>query len=304
MHDEVEIMELALFLDDIKKYRGKKVCRYEQSIGNYDKNGISWVNRQLREHEIFMNQEARYLYWGNEFCEYRLPGPEQVKEFLQICEKDELVPVFVTPVATDFGIERVAACLEQLFLYEGEIGVVVNDYGVMELLHKGRKKFNIIAGRVMDKLSHEARASRAELNEYYGEEGVKYAAVPGILSSRHRKVLDKYGVSRYEFDCPKVGLIADDIEEGLSLYWPYNYETTGRVCVFRSIDKVGTEKFLVGDQCKMQCGDMVAERIRASDATDQIYYFIQAGNTIFYIDDTIDFSQISEIFDRLIFQIL
>lgn len=304
MHDEVGMMELALFLNDIKKYRGKKVCKYEQNIGNCDKNGIEWVNRQLREQEIFINQEAAYLYWGNEFCEYRIPWPEQVAEFLQICEMDGLLPVFVTPVVTDYGIERVAACLEQLSLYEGKAGIVVNDYGIMELLHKSGKKFDIIAGRALDKLSHEARASHEELHGYYGEEGSRYAAVPGILSASHRKALEKYDVGRYEFDCPKVGFAADDIEEGLSLYWPYNYETTGRVCVFRSMDKAGTEKFLVGDPCRMQCRDMIAERVRVSDAADQRYYLLQVGNTIFYIDDTVQFDQISETFDRLILQIL
>lgn len=304
LHDELESMELALFLNDVKKYCGKKVCAYRQSIGNCDENGLTWVHKVLGEYEIFVEQEFTYLYYGNEFCEYRIPSPGQVEEFLQICKRDCLLPVFVTPVVTDFGIERITACLDILSSYEGKVDVVINDYGVMELLKKIDKKFGMIAGRVLDKLSHEARANHAELQEYYGKEGMKYATIPGILSEKHRKVLEKYGVNRYEFDCPKVGFDAEGVEERLSLYWPYNYETTGRVCVFRSLDKVEKEKFLVGDMCKMKCMSMIAERIRVSDTTNEKYYLLQAGNTIFYIDHTADFQQISKVFDRVILQIL
>lgn len=304
LHDEIKMMEIALFLNDIKKYHGKKVCDYKQNIGTSEKNGLQWANRLLCEHEIFVNQEFTYLYFGNEFCEYRIPRPEQVRKFLQICRRDDLSPVFVTPTVTDFGIEQVKACLEQLSLYEGKISVVVNDYGVMEFINRSNRNFDVVAGRVLDKLSHEARADAAQLQEYYGEEGLKYATIPGILSKSHRNILRSYHVNRYEFDYPKVGFCAEDVEEGLSLYWPYNYETTGRVCMFRSTDRVGNEKFLVGSPCKGNCRNIVAERVRVSDTADEKYYLLQAGNTVYYIDETADFDRLTKIFDRLILQIL
>ena len=102
LHDEIKTMEIALFLNDIKKYHGKKVCDYRQNIGTIGKNGLKWANQLLSEHEMFVNQEFTYLYFGHEFCEYRIPGPEQVREFLQICRSDNLLPVFVTPVVSDF----------------------------------------------------------------------------------------------------------------------------------------------------------------------------------------------------------
>ena len=41
MHDEIKMMEIALFLNDIKKYHGKKVCDYKQNIGTSEKKRIT-----------------------------------------------------------------------------------------------------------------------------------------------------------------------------------------------------------------------------------------------------------------------
>lgn len=303
LHDEINYMEFALFLNELNRYKGKNIRMYRQSIGNYVENGLQSINYLLCEHELFENQEFKYLYFGNEFCEYRIPKPNQVQKFLEICEKEELIPVLVTPVVTDFGLERIEDCLKYLNSYNGKLSIVVNDYGVMELLKKNNNnKFEIIAGRVLDKLSHESRASNDDLYEYYDEEGLKYAMTPGILSKSHRKVLNKYDVVRYEFDFPKVG-IAPSIKTRLSLYWPYSYETTGRVCLFQSFDKVGNEKFLVGSHCKINCKNIIVERVTASNKTNDKYYLFQVGNTMFYLNETIDLNQISTIFDRLIIQI-
>lgn len=302
MHDEINYMEFALFLNDLSKYKGKNIRMYRQSIGNYVENGLQSINYLLREHELFENQEFKYLYFGNEFCEYRIPKSNQVKNFLEICEKEELIPVFVTPVVTDFGLERIDDCLKYLNSYNGKLSIVVNDYGVMELLKRDNIKFEIIAGRILDKLSHESRASYEDLYKYYDKEGLKYAMTPGILSKSHRKVLDKYNVVRYEFDFPKIGIVTST-KTRLSLYWPYSYETTGRVCLFRSFDKVGNKKFLVGSHCKINCKNVIVERVTTSNKTNAKYYLFQVGNTMFYLNETIDLNQISTIFDRLIIQV-
>lgn len=303
LHDEINNMEFALFLNDMNRYEGKNICNYKQNIGNYVENGLQSISNMLSKHELFENKEFKYLYFGNEFCEYKIPTIDQLKKFLEISKMEELIPVFVTPVVTDFGIRRISECLNYLNSYEGKISIVVNDFGVMQLLKKGRNNFEIIAGRILDKLSHESRASYEELYEYYGEEGIKYATIPGILSEKHMKILDNYNVGRYEFDLPKVGIVAINKNTKLSLYWPYSYETTGRVCVFRSFDKIANDKFSVGDACKMNCINTIIERITTSSITNTKYYLFQMGNTMFYVNEKIDLNQISNTFDRIIVQV-
>ena len=77
----------------------------------------------------------------------------------------------------------------------------------------------------------------------------------------------------------------------------------GRVCVFRSFDKIANDKFSVGDACKMNCINTIIERITTSSITNTKYYLFQMGNTMFYVNEKIDLNQISNTFDRIIVQV-
>lgn len=295
MHDGISSMEWALFLEDIEKYRGKKVENYHYIVDTYDKD--------LTKKKNFEKEEFTYLYFGCEFCEYKIPRTGQMKDFFQICKEERLFPVFVTPVVTDYGISKIQEYLDVL-MDENDLSIVVNDYGVLELLYNAGAIGRIIAGRVLDKLSHESRASMQELYQYYGRDGLEYATTPGILSDSHKTALKKYDINRYEFDVPKVGLQLKEAGLHYSLYWPLSYITTGRVCPFRAMDRRGVDKFLVGSPCTVRCKNVMIERRSLTGDMENHKYVLQEGNTIFYINDNDVIGNFSHWFDRMILQVL
>lgn len=295
MHDGISSMEWALFLEDIGEYRGKKVESYHYKVETYDKD--------LNKRKIFENKEFTYLYFGCEFCEYKIPRAGQMEDFFRLCKEERLLPVFVTPVVTDYGISKIQEYLDVL-MNENDLSIVVNDYGVLELLYNAGGIGRIIAGRVLDKLSHESRASMQELYQYYGQEGLEYATTPGILSDNHKDALKKYDINRYEFDMPKVGLQLKESGLHYSLYWPLSYITTGRVCPFRAMERKGVGKFLVGSPCTVRCKNVMIERRSLAEDMGKHKYVFQEGNTIFYINDDDVIGNFSQWFDRIILQAL
>ena len=300
-------MEYALFLDDIKKYKGKNIQEYTIDFG--EKNiEIETVNQKLKE---IGDADIEYLYYGSEFCENLLPDWDSILEILKLCDKEKLELVFVTPMVSDFGIKKIDILIDRILSFRKQISVVVNDYGVLELIKsKCNDNIKCIAGRVLDKTSHDSRADSRSIEDYYGKNGIRFAKTPGIISKASMRVLGKYGIDRFEFDMPKTGLDFGDEVINCSVYWPFNYITTGRICLFKMLFNYQQDKFLVDSCCQRECKEYYLQLRKplngfyvenCSKITDTFMY--QKGNTIYYIIPYIN-DVITSQFNRIIIQIL
>lgn len=299
-------MELALLIDDYSDYKGRNVGNYDLRWGSPN-NGL---NNMMRFYSKYENHFFETLYYGNEFCEYRLPSINQISSVIELCKKDGLKLAIVTPVVTDYGIHRIEQILNYLEDNKIDHEIVVNDIGVLELIRERNMTCKVVLGRVFDKLSHDSRASIDDLYLYYGNKGLEFAKTPGVVSNSSRELFEKYGISRYEFDSPKVGL---KIPSGInsSLYWPYNYLTTGRVCLLKSLTLSDNKKFLVGDsKCECLCKTYRIEKrkpvngyaIENGERITDVYLF-QKGNTVFYLNDNRITDQCIDQFNRLVIQV-
>lgn len=300
LHDDL-VMEIAVLIECEEDYCGNRVSDYYLPWGNVA-NGLENICYQIKS---YMDKEIEYVYFGNEFCEYKIPTVDQLKRMLDICKTDGLSCVLVTPVVSDYGINMISSLIFFLINNSVTIPVVVNDMGVFELIKGKGYSGECIVGRILEKSSHDCRASREEFDEYYGKNGKKFAKTPGIISEYSKMIFDRYGVQRYEFDLPKVGveLLANG---NYSLYWPYSYLTTGRVCMFRSLDLCGKDKFLVGDkECGKKCMQYKVEKRKPingySLAKKTDMFLFQKGNTTYFVNDDIDLS--FGCFNRLIIQL-
>lgn len=301
-------MDIALLIDNLDMYKDTKVSSYLEGWGS-ENNGISRALHRMGEY-IKEEKKISMLYFGNEFCEYMLPNKTEIMEFMSLCMKENLKPIFVTPVVSDWGIKRMKEDLECLDTYDVDIEIVVNDVGVLELLHRRYTKFKISLGRIFDKTSHDSRASVQELEHYYGTAGLQFARTPGILSEEAKEIFSRYKIERYEFDLPKVGL--DLPKNGkFSLYWPYHYLTTGRVCALRASCLGGEEKFLVGNNvCARPCRNIQIEKRKpmngfqySNEKKINDLFLFQKGNTVFYLYEADDFEKNAKQFDRIVLQI-
>lgn len=300
-------MDIALLINNPKEYYGPVLATYCKNWGSKS-NGLAEAYRRALD---FIGEEGRisHLYFGSEFCEYCIPDTGMLRDFLEICKKDKLKPVFITPPSSDYGVKK----LKEAFMYlKRELDyceIVINDLGVLELAHDICPNFIYAIGRILDKTSHDSRILSQDIEAYYGQAGLKFARTPGILSNSADKIFRKYNIARYEFDFPKVGLEVDG-KSKYSLHFPYQYLTTGRVCLFRATQYENKNKFLVGsEKCCQVCTNIQAELrkpvngfiIENGKKINDIYLF-QRGNTIFYLNESEDLFMGNTMFDRLILQ--
>lgn len=301
-------MEKAILLDNLNRYQGPQAHTYLKAWGSR-KNGLDRAMDRIRC--LFREEETLSLfYFGSEFCEYCLPDQEELGRFLAVCTADHLKPILVTPPVSGWGLKKIEELLEYFTQNVKKAEIVVNDVGVLELLREKYPDCSVVVGRIFDKLSHDPRILTEDMECYYGENGLKFARTPGILSEYAQKAFSGYGAERYEFDLPKTGI--DLPKTGhFSLYWPYQYLTTGRVCMMRASLYKGKDKFLVGNkECPGVCRNLQVEmrkpangfRISNGRKVEDTYLF-QKGNTIFYLYEEENFNRMAEQFDRLVLQI-
>lgn len=301
-------MELGLMLDNIELFKGIKLSSYNYCWGSSD-NGIETAMTRIAE-RVGYDATFTHLYYGNEFCEYRLPNETQLLKALQIANDNNLKFVFVTPPVTDWGISQIKESLKILIAYKEKIEIVVNDHGVLQMLSDFTDRFEITIGRICDKLSHDSRASLRDIENYYSKNGLNYARTPGVVSQFSLNIYKAYNVNRFEFDMPKVGIsLPENINA--SLYWPFQYLTMGRVCLFRASQYSSKEKFLIGKEpCTQLCKTLQIEKRKPLNGFQLIdekninnIYVFQRGNAIFYLYNENDFEEELNQFNRIIIQV-
>ena len=237
-------MDIAVYLTSPLQFRGCCLSDYPFTFGDHHANQVAAAYQNMCDMLIKRGvHRFTYLYFGAEFCEYLIPSQQDLEQYVEICRANDLRPVFVTPVVTDRGLDRLRECFDHLDASGIPYAVVVNDLGVLQLLCSRPRVPELIAGRILDKTSHDCRISENEMGAYYSASGMRYASEPGILSDHSTGILAPLGISRYEFDLPKTGLDLKRSGSGRGLYWPFHYLTTGRVCMFRALGKTGRRNF-------------------------------------------------------------
>ena len=300
-------MDIALLINDPKEYKGSALATYCKNWGSRN-NGLEEAYKKVLD---YLGEDCRisHLYCGNEFCEYRIPNTGMLRDFLEICKKDKLNPVFVTCPSSDYGIKKIEEDLLCLKKETDHCEIVINDLGILELAHDICPHFIFTIGRIFDKTSHDSRILSQDIGAYYGQDGLRFARTPGILSDLTDRILRKYNVVRYEFDFPKVGLEVNG-KSKYSLHFPYQYLTTGRVCLFRATQYKDQYKFLVGrERCCQVCTNVQAELrkpvngfvVEKGKKISDTYLF-QRGNTIYYLNESEDIFMGNKTFDRLILE--
>ncbi len=210
------------------------------------------------------------FYFGNEFCEFRLPTRDALARVF-----DAGHPVaLVTPIATRFGIKRVAELADFVVGRGWTCEVVVNDFGVCEAL-RGESRLTLVAGRLIARNVFDVAESR-----------LRVPALHGLTYLR-----ENYGIERYEITNYRTKLLPphSGIPAGLSLslYTPYMYLTTTRDCIFRFRNtRPGTRVDHVG--CDQICRQH-RFRIRYPGCVAETLYL--KGNTLFVVHDRLAFNR-------------
>jgi hypothetical protein len=215
---------------------------------------------------------ASHLYFGSEYCEHLFPEDDDLATALAQAERLGLRFVLPTPIASDRLLERIAAAASRL---PAGSEVVVNDWGVAQLIHTQFPQLGIAAGRQLAKMIKDPRMPAPAWNKVYPS---NYRAAP------YARLLSRFGIGRVELDIPPFAtadVFAVDALD-VTVWAPYAYIAKGRICKTGSLGLDKPEKFAPGRACHRECLGILEREPEAAVTGLRTY---SRGTTMFYRHD-------------------
>lgn len=241
------------------------------------------------------------LYFGNEFCQHLIPTPGQVEKALEFARSKRGDFTLVTPYVTDAGLDKLRILFDLLAREAPDTEIVVNDWGVLRVLHREYQFSALAFGRLLTKQKRDPRLG-----------SLMHAFPRGVLANFRnchlsvpevRRFLVELGIKRLEFDNLLQGLsLALEADPPLmtnSLYYPFGYITTTRLCKASDLEE-GSERLVlrVIERCSQTCRDFRTV-FQHQSLRDPI---VAQGNTFFYQNQKLP-PNLEELgINRLVFQ--
>jgi len=245
---------------------------------------------------LLSHAEGEYdrLYYGCEFCERLIPSQARLERALAFADEHDMDFTFVSPFVTDEGVAKLEPLLKWLSKSCAGAEVVVNDWGVLNLVAEGGLDLEPVLGRLLTKQKRGPRLMRVvervpdEMIQHFQRSNVDVPVLRDFLASK--------GVHRVELDNLPQGLARDPAVPA-SLYYPYLYVSTTRLCLSNSCDhrtRSLREIFPCGHECQTYTFNLTHK--------DMPVQLLLRGNTHFYVNDELPDNLAELGIDRLVFE--
>ena len=269
----------------------------------------------------YIDNRYSRLYFGNEFCERLIPSILSLEQILSYVKKKKLNFSLVTPYVTNYGLEKLGVLFEFLKAEKVNCEVIINDWGVLNLINREYLEFHPVLGRLLTKQKrgpglerllerktkswlvkdpHNPKARFVVfqkklplgLDAYY--KGSNTSSVPII----HNFLINRR-IKRIELDNLSQGMILG-LPKGkisASVYTPYVYITTTFFCPSAGC---GQKKSLLKIKpCKRQCQRYLF-KLRHKTMPKVIFL---KGNTQFYKNSKLSIKELEKSgVDRIVFE--
>ena len=211
------------------------------------------------------------LYYGAEFCFWRLPSVERTLASRAWAHRAAWAYTLVTPVLGEAERQLLDSFFKAVLpeLTAGD-EVLISDWGTLELVRSVRDDLTVILGRA---LSGQKRGPRI-LDMNLGDEQSEYFRRGSWHNRDAVALLVEKGVTRIEQDNLLQGLapLSESLEG--SLHLPYAMVTSSRNCPFRTSPEFGP--------CSAPCREIFTLK---TEETEPLLY--QDGNTQFLHNKTL-----------------
>lgn len=216
------------------------------------------------------------LYFGNEFCERLLPSPEELTSALQFTSDKSIELTLVTPYVTEAGLKHVRILLNELSNQRDGTEVVFNDYGVFRMMNQQFPQLVPVMGRLLNKMKRGPRLM--VVIDRLPETTVEYFRNSSLTVPLMRKFLIENKVKRVELDNVLQGISLPVPGLSVSIYMPFVYVTTTRMCLTASCDVQELQDRVGIFPCLREC------RKYTFGLTSEIMpvMLIRKGNTVFF----------------------
>lgn len=241
--------------------------------------------------QFFTDQYSR-LYFGTEFCQNLIPSNKDLGIILEFIKTHSISFSFVTPYVTNKGLNILISLITQIAETIEECEIIFNDWGVYSNIKQQFPHLKLVLGRLLTKIKRDPRI--IFLKDQLSPQIWNYFQNTNLSIPWYRNFLIKNGIERVDLDNPLQGINLDFSDLHKSIYTPYTYVSTTRICLTANCDKPENWNRIGVFPCQQEC---------------QIYTFylrndvmpvklIRKGNTIFYKNE----ETLSSQFDRLVFQ--
>jgi len=215
---------------------------------------------------------AERVHFGHEFCDRLIPSKTKIREIISAATDAGRQVTFLTPVCTDEGIEELKPLLE---LFGGEVEVVVNDWGIIELC--AEIGIRPVLGRVLTACTRDPRFMR----KLPGEDSLLYEYIrsSSMNSKEFQEFLLERNITRIELDNTIQFYNFKPFPEiRAALHFPYVYSSTTRRCLYPFAYGQSPPRQLLVSQCNRECRKTRIEFNVPSYSLDMLVI----GNAQFY----------------------
>jgi hypothetical protein len=282
-------MEWAILLKEPEDLNRLEAFGTFQQISQVESDGEDPLSPYRR---LFYQQVSKYfgplvftrVYFGNEFCQHLIPSLGKLRRVYEACKERGIHFSFVTPYVTDKGIKRLRPLLDFLAESTPHTEVIVNDWGVLRMLRRNYPELEIVLGRLMNKMLRDPRVTGL-YKQTAPETVIKTLNEPAMAATLYQQFLTGLGVRTLEFDVLLQGMNFSSLADGgltVSVYVPYGFVATGRVCMIGSLHLPKPKKFDVDIRCSFECQEYTTELHYTSPVNKVDQKYFQKGTTVFY----------------------
>ncbi|MFC5587818.1 hypothetical protein ACFPRA_02710 [Sporosarcina soli] len=273
-------MELALAVQDAKQL---SLLENRERLSPMEQETIAILEENIKRK--FQLTEPDRLYFGSEFCQYRIAELTDVQKAYEYTRERGYAFTFVTPYVPENGMKLLIPIFEWLDSREDAVEVVVNDWGMSYTVATKYPNLQIVIGRLLNKMIRDPRVAHL-YNQKNAPERAKSVFMNSSFETPYfRQFLERLQVKRIEYDSFIQPIEKSVDREGLatSLYLGYGVIATGRSCLVGTLHKPREEKFQGDIQCKQQCCHYIAQMENTRQQLGQLpVRTMQKGNSAFY----------------------
>lgn len=244
----------------------------------------------------YFDPAYRRLYFGTEFCERLMPAADDLRRVLDFVEEKGLDFTLVSPYLTEDGLGRLEGLLELLWQIRPGSEVVFNDYGVLRVLRRHYPGLEPVLGRLMNRLKRGPRL--IAVIDKLPETTVAYFRDSNLNVPALSEFLGRWGIRRVELDNLLQGLGFTLQRLKGSLYLPYAYVTTTRLCLASDSDAPEQEARIGIFPCRRECQRYT---FYLSSVAMPVT-LVRKGNTVFFRNDLVPDDIEMRGIDRLVIQ--
>ncbi len=244
----------------------------------------------------YVKKDCTRMYFGVEFCERLIPSVKQLTNALSFAHENKLDFTLMTPFVTDQGIAR----LEPLFDYldnqkTQKAEVVINDWGVLNLLNKRKWNGHLVLGRLLTKQKRGPRIMN--IHDKLPDRALEHFKQSNIDVPILTKFLKEKGVQRVELDNLLQGISRPGAILKGSLYFPYAYVTVTRYCLLSFSENASTNLRSIS-LCDKECLEKNYKLRHKSMPVD----LLLRGNAQFFENNKLPDNLNALNIDRLVFE--